>query len=164
MGRGGQSSLQEPGSVGFMLNFSSTRRRAGLVAITTAALLGVCGCQAPVNIEDADVPAWKEKVLPAASGVVLEDSGKILNRDPLVQESPNVPAGSYTLTMACDGGGKAYFAVSSGGTKIADAAAACNGSLDVVKIKMPVSGTLNISTSSVDAPLIFAYHVVAAAA
>ncbi len=79
----------EPGSVGFMLTFSSTRRHAGLVAITAAALLGgVCGCQAPANIEDADVPAWKEKILPAASGVVLEDSGKILNRDPLVKESP----------------------------------------------------------------------------
>lgn len=150
-----------------MLTFSSTRRHAGLVAITAAALLGgVCGCQAPANIEDADVPAWKEKILPAASGVVLEDSGKILNRDPLVKESPNVPGGSYTLTMACDGGGgKAYFAVSSSGTKIADAAAACNGSLDVVKIKVPGTGPpLSISTSSVDAPLIFAYHVVPAAA
>jgi hypothetical protein len=147
-----------------MLTISSTRRHAGLVAITAAALLGVCGCQAPANIEDADVPAWKEKSLPAASGVVLEDSGKILNRDPLVKESPNVPGGCYTLTMACDGGGKAYFAVSSSGTKIADAAAACNGSLDVVKIKVPGTGPLSISTSSVDAPLIFAYHVVPAAA
>ena len=147
-----------------MLNSSSTRRRAGLVAMTAAALLGVCGCQAPVNIENADVPAWKEKVLPGAGGVVLEDSGKILNRDPLVKESPAIPAGSYTLTMACDGGGKAYFAVSSGGNKIADAAAACNGSLDVVKVKVPVTGTLSISTSSVDAPLIFAYQVVSAAA
>jgi len=146
-----------------MLNFSSTRRRTGLVAITAAALLGVCGCQAPVNIENADVPAWKEKTLPATSGVVLEDSGKILNRDPLVKESANVAAGSYTLTMACDGGGKAYFAVSSGGTKIADAAAACNSSRDVVKIKVPGAGTLSISASSVDAPLIFAYQVVSAA-
>ncbi|MGR0159297.1 hypothetical protein [Paenarthrobacter nitroguajacolicus] len=147
-----------------MLNFSSTRRRSGLVAITAAAMLGVCGCQGPVNIENADVPAWKEKVLPTANGVVLEDSGKILNRDPLVQESPNVPAGNYTLTMACDGGGKAYFAVSSGGNKVADAAAACNGSLDVVKIKVPATGPLSISTSSVDAPLIFAYQVVSPAA
>jgi hypothetical protein len=147
-----------------MLNLSSTRRRAGLVAITAAALLGVCGCQAPVNIENADVPAWKEKVLPTASGVVLEDSGKILNRDPLIKESPSVPAGSYTLTMACDGGGKAYFAISSAGNKIADAAAACNGSLDVVKIKVPGTGAFSISTSSVDAPLIFAYHMVPAAA
>ncbi|WP_311214053.1 MULTISPECIES: hypothetical protein [unclassified Arthrobacter] len=142
-----------------MLNFSSTRRRAGLGALAAAVLLGVSACQAPVNIADADVPAWKEKVLPATSGAVLEDSGKILNRDPVVKESPSVPAGTYTLTMACDGGGKAYFAVSSSGNKIADAAAACNGSLDVVKIKVPAAGPLNISTSSVDAPLIYAYHL-----
>ncbi|MEV7662906.1 hypothetical protein [Paenarthrobacter sp. NPDC089316] len=145
-----------------MLNFSSTGRFAGLVAISAASLLGVSACQAPVNIQDADVPAWREKVLPAASTAVLEDSGKILNRDPLVKESANVPAGSYTLTMACDGGGKAYFAVSSGGGKITDAAAACNGSLDVVKIKVPGSGAISISTSSVDAPLVFAYHLVPA--
>jgi hypothetical protein len=62
--------------------------------------------------------------------------------------------------MACDGGGKAYFAVSSGGKKITDAAAACNASLDVVKIKVPGNGPVSISTSSVDAPLIFAYHLV----
>ncbi|MDD7835511.1 MULTISPECIES: hypothetical protein [Paenarthrobacter] len=146
-----------------MLNFSSTGRAAGLVALSAAALLGVSACQAPVNIQDADVPAWKGKVLPAASNTVLEDSGKILNRDPLVKESANVPAGNYTLTMACDGGGKAYFAVSSDGKNITDAAAACNGSLDVVKIKVPTTGPLSISTSSVDAPLIFAYHVVPAA-
>ncbi|MGF6833572.1 hypothetical protein QF015_001741 [Paenarthrobacter sp. TE4293] len=146
-----------------MLNFSSTRRRAGLVAITAGALLGASACQAPVNIADADVPAWRDKVLPAANGAVLEDSGKILNRDPLVKESPGVEAGTYTLTMACDGGGKAYFAVSSGGNKIADAAAACNGSLDVVKIKVPGNGAVSISTSSVDAPLIYAYHLVPAA-
>ncbi|MCD4852457.1 hypothetical protein LN996_16705 [Arthrobacter sp. AK01] len=146
-----------------MLNFSSTRRRACLVAITAGALLGVSACQAPVNIADADVPAWKDKVLPAANGVVLEDSGKILNRDELVKEAPGVTAGTYTLTMACDGGGKAYFAVSSGGNKITDAAAACNGNLDVVKIKVPGTGALSISTSSVDAPLIYAYHLVPAA-
>ncbi|QOT22925.1 hypothetical protein [Paenarthrobacter sp. YJN-D] len=143
-----------------MLTFSTARRLAGLVSIAAAALLGVSACQAPVNIQDADVPAWKEKVLPATSTGVLEDSGKILNRDPLVKESADVPAGNYTLTMACDGGGKAYFAVSSGGKKITDAAAACNASLDVVKIKVPGNGPVSISTSSVDAPLIFAYHLV----
>ncbi|WP_416428641.1 hypothetical protein [Paenarthrobacter nicotinovorans] len=143
-----------------MLTFSTARRLAGLVSIAAAALLQVSACQAPVNIQDADVPAWKEKVLPATSTAVLEDSGKILNRDPLVKESADVPAGNYTLTMACDGGGKAYFAVSSGGKKITDAAAACNASLDVVKIKVPGNGPVSISTSSVDAPLIFAYHLV----
>lgn len=146
-----------------MLTFSSTRRRAGLVAIAAGVLLGASACQAPANIEDADVPAWKDRVLPGASGVVLEDAGKILNRDPLIKEKPGVPAGSYTLTMACDGGGKSYFAVSLDGNKIADAAAACNGSLDIVKINLPGTGLLSISTSSVDAPLLFAYHVAPAA-
>ncbi|MFE4197156.1 hypothetical protein ACFRJ9_14935 [Paenarthrobacter sp. NPDC056912] len=146
-----------------MLNFSSTRQRAGLVVVTAGTLLAISACQAPANIADADVPSWKDKVLPAANGVVLEDAGKILNRDPIVKDAAEVPAGTYTLTMACDGGGKAYFAVSSGGNKIADAAAACNGNLDVVKIKVPGSAPLSISTSSVDAPLIFAYHLVPAA-
>lgn len=146
-----------------MLNFSSTRRRTGLVALAAGSLLALCACQPQVNIADADVPAWKEKVLPAAGAVALEDSGKILNRDPLVKESPSVAAGTYTLTMACDGGGKAFFAVSSGGKQIADAGAACNGSLDVVKIKVPTTAPLSISTTSVDAPLIFAYQLVPAA-
>ncbi|MEV7607173.1 hypothetical protein AB0N65_17195 [Paenarthrobacter sp. NPDC089322] len=152
-----------------MLNLSTARQdskarpRAGLVAVAAGALLAVTACQAPVDIADADVPAWRDKVLPTAGTVALEDSGKILNRDPLVKESPGVPAGMYTLTMACDGGGKAYFAVTSAGQRIADAAAACNGNLDVVKIKVPQTAPLSISTSSVDAPLIFAYHLVPAA-
>jgi hypothetical protein len=93
----------------------------------------------------------------------LEDSGKILKRDPLVKESPSVPAGNYTLTMACDGGGKVFFAVSSGGKQIVDAGAACNGSREMVKIKVPATAGLRISTSSVDAPVIFAYQLVPAA-
>ena len=139
-------------------------RALGGAAASAAILLAATACSPVVSIENADVPQWRATALPSDSRAVLEDSGKILNRDPLVKESPNVPGGSYTLTMACDGGGKAYFAVSSSGTKIADAAAACNGSLDVVKIKVPGTGPLSISTSSVDAPLIFAYHVVPATA
>ncbi|BCW37574.1 hypothetical protein StoSoilA2_36300 [Arthrobacter sp. StoSoilA2] len=146
-----------------MLNHSSTRRRAGLVVIAAGTLLAASACQGPVSVEHADVPAWKDKVLPTASTVTLEASGKILNRDPLIKESPGVPAGNYTLTMACDGGGKVFFAVSSGGKQIADAGAACNGSLEVVKIKVPATAALTISTSSVDAPLIFAYQLVPAA-
>nr|WP_314326479.1 hypothetical protein [Paenarthrobacter ilicis] len=152
----------ETGSVEGMLNFSSTRRRPALVAMIAGTVLAVSACQAPVNIADADVPAWKAKVLPSTGTEVLEDSGKILNRDPLPKDAANVPAGSYTLTMSCDGGGKAYFAVSLDGSKIADAAAACNASKDVVKIKVPRTGTLNITASSVDAPLIFAYQLVPA--
>ncbi|MFJ5954371.1 hypothetical protein ACIQC5_00260 [Paenarthrobacter sp. NPDC092416] len=145
-----------------MLNFSSTWHRMGLFAFAVGSLLAISACQAPGNVADADVPAWKEKVLPAVSGTVLEDSGKILNREPLVKEASSVAAGSYTLTMACDGGGKAFFAVSAAGKQIADAGAACNGSLEVVKIRVPDTAAVSISTSSVDAPLIFAYQLVPA--
>ncbi|MFK0008547.1 hypothetical protein ACIQTZ_15990 [Paenarthrobacter sp. NPDC090520] len=146
-----------------MLIFSSARRPAGLVAVAAATLLAATACQQPVDIAHADVPAWKKDALPAATGVVLEDAGKILNRDPIVKDSPSVAAGTYTLTMACDGGGKAFFAVSTGGKQIADAGAACNGSREVAKIKVPATADLSISASSVDAPLIFAYQVVPAA-
>ncbi|WP_347108358.1 hypothetical protein AAHB33_15970 [Paenarthrobacter sp. S56] len=98
-----------------MLNLSSTRRFACLAAMAAGLVVAATACQGQVDIAHADVPAWKEKVLPAASGAVLEDSGKILDRNPLVKDASNVPAGNYTLTMACDGGGKAFFAVSSGG-------------------------------------------------
>ncbi|UVJ38832.1 hypothetical protein [Arthrobacter sp. CJ23] len=141
----------------------STWRRAALLAVAAGTLAAATGCQAPGSITDADVPAWKAKTLPAASGIVLEDAGKILNRDPLVKDAARVSAGNYTLTMACDGGGKVFFAVSSAGSQIADAGAACNGSLETVKIKVATSGPLSISTSSVDAPLIFAYQLVPAA-
>ena len=146
-----------------MLNLSSSRRCSGLVALAAATLLAGTACQQPVDIAHADVPAWKEKVLPAATGVVLEDSGKILNRDPIVKDAQSVPAGNYTLTMACDGGGKAFFAVSTGGQQIADAGTACNGSREVAKIKVPATAALSISTSSVDAPLIYAYQLAPAA-
>jgi hypothetical protein len=92
---------------------------------------------------------------------VLEDTGKILNRQPLVKDAADVPAGVYTLTMTCDGGGKAFFTVTAGGTKLAEAGAACNGSRESAKITVPAAGTVQVSTSSVDAPLIYAYHLAA---
>ncbi|AMB41538.1 hypothetical protein DM794_09360 [Paenarthrobacter ureafaciens] len=142
-----------------MLNVSSTVRRAGMVLTAAGFLLAATACQQPVDISRADVSAWKKDALPAASGIVLEDSGKILDRDPIVKDAQNVAAGQYTLTMACDGGGKAFFAVSTGGQQIADAGAACNGSRETVKIKIPATGAVIISTSSVDAPLIYAYQL-----
>lgn len=141
----------------------STWRRAALLAIAAGTVAAATACQSPGSITDADVPAWKAKTLPAASGIVLEDAGKILNRDPRVKDAASITAGTYTLTMACDGGGKVFFAVSSAGKQIADAGAACNGSLETVKIKVATSGPLSISTSSVDAPLIYAYQLVPAA-
>ena len=146
-----------------MLYSTFTGRRACSLAAAALVLVTAAACQAPVNIEDADVPTWRDSVLPVAQGdVALEDSGKILNRDPLLKDAAPVAAGTYTLTMVCDGGGKAYFAVSSAGKNLADAAAACNGNRDVVKINVPVPGPVSISTSSVDAPLMYAYHLAAA--
>jgi hypothetical protein len=119
----------------------------------------ITACSSAVSIENADVPAWKATALPSAAGVVLEDSGKILDRHVLSQDAANVQAGTYTLTMTCEGGGKAFFAVTQEGREIVDAGAACNGSLERAKVPLPGSGTVQISASSVDAPLIFAYQL-----
>jgi hypothetical protein len=112
---------------------SKPQRRPALRRIISTAALSACllvaasACSSAVSIENADVPSWKATALPTASGIVLEDAGKILNREPLVKDAADVPAGSYTLTMTCDGGGKAFFTVTSGGTKIAEAGAALHG-------------------------------------
>lgn len=139
----------------------STWRRVALLAIG-AGTLAVTACSPAGSITDANVPAWKATTIPTAAGIVLEDSGKILNRDPLVKSLANVTAGTYTLTVACDGGGKAFFAVSAAGKHIVEAGAACNGSRETSRIKVPSTGPLSISTSSVDAPLIYAYQLVPA--
>jgi len=112
-----------------------------------------------VSIENADVPQWQATALPSAPGAVVEDAGKILNRDRIIREAADVPAGRYILTATCDGGGKAFFAVSLDGEMLADAGAACNGSRETTKITVPDAGTVEISTSSVDSPLIYAYRL-----
>ena len=133
-----------------------------IVAAAGALLLVLPACSPKVSIENADVPAWKATALPSAQGAVLEDAGKILNRDRIIQEAGSIPAGRYILTATCEGGGKAFFAVSVDGNPIADAGAACNGSREVTKLHVPRAGALEISASSVDAPLIYAYQVVPA--
>ncbi|MGO4119767.1 hypothetical protein [Arthrobacter sp. YAF16] len=131
-------------------------------AAGVAVVLGASACSAGGSIESADVNAWKATALPSASGIVLADAGKILNRDPVAKDA-SVPAGNYTLTMSCDGGGKEFFEVTLDGNHLTEAGAACNGSRETARIKVPAAGTLKISASSVDAPLIFAYQLVAAA-
>ena len=98
------------------------------------------------------MPAWKATALPSADGMVFEDAGKILNRDPIVKTAPGIGPGTYVLTITCDGGGKAFFEVSLDGARLTEAGAACNGSRETARIKVPAAGTLQISTSSVDAP------------
>ena len=124
-------------------------------------VVAASACSSAVSIENANVPEWKATALPTASGTVLEDAGKILSREPRGKAAADVPAGTYTLTMTCDGGGKAFFTVTSGGSKIAEAGAACNGSRERARIAVPSAGTVQISTSSVDAPLLYAYHLAA---
>lgn len=128
-----------------------------------AVVLAAAACSPVVSIESADVPAWKATALPSAAGVVVEDAGKILNRDPIVKTAPGIAAGSYVLTITCEGGGKAFFDVSLDGARLTEAGAACNGSRETARIKVPAAGTLQISATSVDAPLIYAYHLAPAA-
>ena len=139
------------------------RRAASALAAGAAVVLTAAACSPVVSIESADVPAWKATALPSAAGVVVEDAGKILNRDPIVKTASGIAAGSYVLTITCEGGGKAFFAVSLDGASVTEAGAACNGSRETARIKVPAAGTLQISASSVDAPLIYAYHLVPAA-
>lgn len=134
-------------------------RAAFGAAAGAAVVLATAACSPVGSVESADVPAWKATALPSADGIVLEDSGKILNRDPIVKAAPGIGAGTYLLTMSCDGGGKAFFVASLDGARLNEAGAACNGSRETARIKVPAAGTLQISTSSVDAPLIYAYQL-----
>ena len=145
---------------------SSLLRRARRLLVTAvsagAAASALAACSPVVSIENADVPQWRATALPPAPGAVLGDAGKILNRDRIIREAADVPAGRYTLSATCEGGGKAFFAVSLDGGQVVDAGAACNGSLETTRIILPESGRLEVSTSSVDAPLIYAYQLVPA--
>ncbi|MEQ4518826.1 hypothetical protein ABLI39_05610 [Pseudarthrobacter sp. B907] len=136
-------------------------RRALAAAAVAAVVLGASACSPAGSIESANVDTWKATALPPAGGIVLADAGKILNRDPIAREA-TVPAGSYILTMTCDGGGKEFFDVSLDGKRLAESGAACNGSRETARIKVPAAGRLTISASSVDAPLIFAYQLMPA--
>lgn len=135
--------------------------RALSTAAAAAVVLGASGCAQQLSVENADVPAWKATALPSASRVVAEDAGKILNAQP-VDRTENVPAGSYILTLVCEGGGKAFLAVRSGGKELADLGAACYGTRESVKLTLAQDGPLELSASSVDAPLLYAYQLVSA--
>ena len=139
------------------------RRRFARAAAGAAIVLAASACSPVPSIESADVPAWRATVLPSASGIVLEDAGKILNRDRIVKAAAAVPAGLYTLSASCEGGGKAFFEVSLDGRRLTEAGAACNGSRETARVPVPSTGKVEISTSSVDAPLIYAYHLAPAA-
>ena len=140
---------------------AAAARRSLPGAVVAAGLcLAVAGCSPSNPVENADVSKWRATAMPSSpAGVVLQDSGKILNRDRIVQEAAKVPAGSYTLTAVCDGTGKAFFAVSLDGKAVAEAGAACNGRQEATRINLPAAGRVEISSSSVDAPLLYAYQL-----
>lgn len=146
-----------------LLGYPILRRRFAGAAAGAAVVLAASACSPAGSIESADVPAWKATALPSASGIVLEDAGKILDRNPIVKTATGVPAGNYTLTVSCDGGGRAFFDVSLDGHQLTEAGAACNGSRETARIKVPAAGTVQIRTASVDAPLIYAYQLTRAA-
>ncbi len=133
-----------------------------LSGVAAAALvLAVSGCAQQLSVENADVPAWRATALPSAGGTVAEVSGKILNAQPVVH-SVDVPAGRYTLTLACEGGGKTFLAVRSGDRQVMELGAACYGTRESAKVMLAQPGPLEISASSVDAPVLYAYQLVAA--
>jgi hypothetical protein len=144
-----------------MALFPSSMPRALSAVVAAGVFLGASGCAQQPSVENADVPAWKATALPSASGIVTEEAGKILNARP-VDHTENVPAGKYTLTLVCDGGGKAFLAVRSGGKEIADLGAACYSTRESINFTLSEAGPLELSASSVDAPLIYAYRLVTA--
>ena len=151
-----------PSRLTFLPRARAVAVRRTLPAAMVAAALGlaVAGCSPAGSVESADVPQWRATALPTSpAGIVLQDSGKILNRDHLVQEAASVPAGSYTLTAVCAGTGKAFFAVSLDGKAVTEAGAACNDRPETTKISLPATGRVQISSSSVDAPLLYAYQL-----
>jgi len=142
---------------------AAVRRLLPGTMVAAALALALAGCSQGTSVEKADVPQWRATALPSSpAGAVLQDSGKILNRDPIVREAAKVPAGNYTLTAVCDGTGKAFFAVSLDGRAVTEAGAACNGRQESTRISLPAAGRVEVSTSSVDAPLLYAYRLVPA--
>lgn len=128
------------------------------LAAAAAILLAGTGCAPRLTVEDADVSAWKATAMPSAAGVVAEESGKLLSAEP-VGHRAELPAGAYTVTLVCEGGGKAFLAARSGGKDVADLGAACYGTPERAKVTLSADGPLEFSVSSVDAPVLYAYRV-----
>ena len=75
------------------LRARTIRQRALGAAAGAAVVLAAAACSPAGSIESADVPAWKATALPSADGMVLEEAGKILNRDPIVKTTTGIGAG-----------------------------------------------------------------------
>lgn len=73
----------------------------------------------------------------------------------------DVAAGSYVLTLVCEGGGKAFLAISDDGGELLDLGAACYGTRETARLEVE-GGRLQFSVSSVDAPVLYAYRLLPA--
>lgn len=138
-------------------------RRAQAIVAAAAVVLSASACTPRVSIKDADVPAWQETALPspgAGEKAAVEVAGRLTNAEPAASTT-DIPAGSYSLTLACEGGGKTFLAVSAAGEELVDLGAACYGSRETAKLEVP-GGPLEFSVSSVDAPVLYAYRLVPA--
>ncbi|WP_255771308.1 hypothetical protein [Pseudarthrobacter sulfonivorans] len=144
-----------------MALFPTSMPRALATVAAAVVVLAASGCAQQLSVENADVPGWKATALPSISGIVAEDSGRLLKAGP-VEHTENVPAGTYTLTLVCDGGGKAFLAVRSAGQELVDLGAACYGTRESTKITLAKAAALELSVSSVDAPTLYAYQLVQA--
>ena len=137
-------------------------QRASGVAAGAAIVLAAAACSPAGSIESADVPAWKATALPSADGTVLEDAGKILNREPIVKTAPGFGAGTYILTITCDGGGKAFFDVTLDGARLPrpERPATAAGRLHASRSPLTAAPHQYIECRS---PLIYAYQLAPAA-
>jgi len=130
------------------------------LALTAAVLLlgAVSGCAQRTSVGQADVPSWQATALPADPQAALSGSGKLLDRNPAEAGHGTVAKGRYTITMTCEGNGKVFFELFSGGTSVGDATNACNGNKDRVDLNLP-AGPLTVKASSVDVPTLYAFSL-----
>lgn len=140
------------------------RRALAAAAAAVVVVSGTAACTPRTSIEEADVPAWQATALPApdasAGGKFTDVSGRLLDSRP-EDYAMDVAPGSYSLTLVCEGGGKAFLAVSSNGGERLDLGAACYGTRETATLEVP-GGPLQFSVSSVDAPVLYAYRLVRA--
>ena len=136
---------------------SVTRALQGVAAAAVAVALS--GCTQQLSVENADIPSWDATALPTTGTAVAEGAGKILDAQP-VTNIVTVPEGNYSLVLVCDGGGKAFLTARMEERELIDFGAACTGARESIKVRIPQSGPVEFTASSVDAPLLYAYQLV----
>ena len=129
-------------------------------AAAAAVVLTAAACSRPVRWRTPMCRRGRPRPCRRPAGPLLEDSGKILNRASDCPDASNVPAGNYTLTIDLRGRRQgvlrsaAWTAASS-----PNAGPPATAAAKPPASRVPAAGTSTLSTSSVDAPLIYAYHL-----